>query len=101
MKHVILLGDSIRMGYQGEATGGLADAAYVWGPDVNCQTSANILVHLRPWVLDRPCDILHLNAGLHDLKIERRGEPVHQVPIDAYRETSAPSSATSARPGRI
>jgi len=84
MQDVILIGDSIRQGYQGEATNGLADAAYVWGPDDNGGDSSNVLAHLDEWVLRRDCDVLHLNCGLHDIKRAKGGE-TNQVPIEQYR----------------
>lgn len=85
MQDVILIGDSIRIGYQGEATNGLADVAYVWGPDENCRDSNNVLGQLDHWVLKRDCDVLHLNCGLHDIKRAKGGE-VNQVPLEKYRE---------------
>jgi len=67
MKKVILIGDSIRMGYQPFVQQELADCADVWGPEENGGTSGNVLAHLDEWAISRPAEIIHLNCGLHDL----------------------------------
>jgi lysophospholipase L1-like esterase len=67
MKNVILIGDSIRMGYLPFVEKALEGEATVWGPYVNGGTSRNVLANLSEWVLERPADVVHLNCGLHDL----------------------------------
>lgn len=67
MKNVILIGDSIRMGYLPFAARELENTAQVWGPEINGGTSRNILAHLDEWALARDSDLIHLNCGLHDL----------------------------------
>jgi lysophospholipase L1-like esterase len=67
MKKVILIGDSIRAGYQPRVARVLKGEAEVWGPQENGGTSRNVLAHLDEWVLGREADIVHLNCGLHDL----------------------------------
>lgn len=84
MKHVILIGDSIRMGYQPTVEQLLGAKAQVWAPQENGGTSANVLAHLDEWVLSRRPDIVHLNCGLHDLKTEF-GDSTQNVPLDAYQ----------------
>jgi lysophospholipase L1-like esterase len=80
---VILLGDSIRMGYQPFVRQELGGAFAVSGPAENCGTSRSLLANLDRWALDRPASIIHLNAGLHDLRYDPgRDAPV--VPIDEY-----------------
>jgi lysophospholipase L1-like esterase len=73
MVEVILIGDSIRHGYQGIVARELAGEADVWGPTENGGTSANVLAHLDDWVIRRNPAIVHLNCGLHDLRRERAG----------------------------
>jgi len=46
MKRAVLIGDSIRKGYQATVGTTLAGAAEVWGPDQNGGTSRNVLAHL-------------------------------------------------------
>ena len=70
MKTIVLIGDSIRMGYQEKVREQLADWAYVWVPEENGGTSENILAHLDKWVLSRRADVVHINCGLHDIKKE-------------------------------
>jgi len=85
MKHVVLIGDSIRMAYEEGVRKRLADIAATWGPAENGGNSANVLAHLDDWVIERAPDVLHLNCGLHDLKRERdAGGPA--IDLAAYRE---------------
>jgi len=67
---VILIGDSIRMGYQGTVTRELAGVAEVWGPELNGGNSENVLSHLHEWVLALEAEVAHVNCGLHDLRKE-------------------------------
>ena len=84
MLRVTLIGDSIRMGYQPVVAEALGDEAEVWGPDANGGTSANVLGHLSEWALGRPADVIHVNAGLHDLKRPFDAEE-KDVPVAKYR----------------
>jgi lysophospholipase L1-like esterase len=65
---VVLIGDSIRMGYQDHVVSQLAGRAEVWAPEPNGGDSRNVLVHLDQWALSRQPNIVHVNCGLHDLK---------------------------------
>jgi lysophospholipase L1-like esterase len=87
MKQVVLIGDSIRLGYQETVTRQLADVAEVWGPQENGAHTVNVLVNLSQWVLNRQPqpDIVHINAGLHDLKTIWYGGQVSVVPVEHYR----------------
>ena len=57
MKKVILVGDSIRMGYQASVVKELEGVAEVWGPEQNGGNSANILAHLDEWVIAKDAAI--------------------------------------------
>ena len=83
MPEVILIGDSIRMGYQDAVQQELGGAATVWGPEENGGNSRNVLNHLDEWVLARKPDLVHVNCGLHDLKKEFDGSGP-PVPLDEY-----------------
>jgi lysophospholipase L1-like esterase len=85
MKNIVLIGDSIRMGYQHTVHAELVGCASVWWPDQNGESSKNVLAHLDDWVISRQPDVLHVNCGLHDLKKEF-GQDAAAVPLDAYRE---------------
>ena len=84
MKKVILIGDSIRMGYQAFVGKELEGTAHAWGPGENGGTSANVLAHLDEWVLSQEAELVHLNCGLHDLKKEF-GAKETAVPLARYR----------------
>jgi lysophospholipase L1-like esterase len=85
MPTIVLIGDSIRMGYQETVRQELAGAAEVWGPPENGQHTVNVLAHLHPWVFVRKPDLVHVNAGLHDLKTVAFEERENLVPLEAYR----------------
>jgi isoamyl acetate esterase len=70
MKTVILIGDSIRLGYQDVVRQKLAGTAEVWGPAENGGGSRNVLRHLDSWALEKTPAVAHLNCGLHDVKQE-------------------------------
>jgi lysophospholipase L1-like esterase len=89
MKRVILLGDSIRMGYEGVVRAELADAAHVWAPVENGQHSVHLLMNFWGWVVSQQPDVLHLNAGLWDMRRVVRGESEGVVSLDAYRANVA------------
>ena len=45
----------------------------------------NVLAHLDEWVIQHNPDIVHFNAGLHDLAREPGPGPENRVPLDEYR----------------
>ena len=79
---VVLIGDSIRMGYQDYVASQLAGRAEVWVPEENGGDSRNVLAHLDQWVLARQPDVVHVNCGLHDLK--RAFGAGSEVPLAEY-----------------
>ena len=83
MKRVILIGDSIRMGYRPTVQKLLGQQVELWAPQENGGTSANVLAHLDEWALARRPDVLHLNCGLHDLKTEF-GSASQAIPLAEY-----------------
>ena len=85
VKQVLLIGDSIRQGYQPFAMQELIGVAAVLGPADNGGDSANVLKHLDEWVIPAPPNLVHVNAGLHDIKRAYNSDE-RQVPIDRYRE---------------
>ncbi len=82
---VVLIGDSIRIGYTPYVTEQLQGKAEVVSPRENGGDSSNVLKNLDAWVIDRQPDVIHINAGLHDLKLDRKTR-THQVELDAYKE---------------
>ncbi len=88
MKRVVLLGDSIRLGYQATVRLELTDAACVWAPAENGQHSVNLLFNFWEWVVCLQPEVLHLNAGLWDTRLVARG-PDNVIPPDAYQQNVA------------
>jgi hypothetical protein len=82
---VVLIGDSIRLGYAPRVIERLRGRAVVVSPPANGGDSSNVLAHLDEWVLRQQPDVVHLNCGLHDLK-RSRADGGHQVEVDRYAE---------------
>lgn len=89
MQRVVLLGDSIRLGYEPAARAALGDVAFVWGPPENGQHSVNLLLNFWLWVASRQPDVLHLNAGLWDMRRVAAGVDGNVVPLEIYRANVA------------
>ena len=66
---VVLVGDSIRMGYAPLVAKRLDGKAIVVSAKPNGEDSSNVLRNLDEWVIKEHPDIVHINAGLHDLKL--------------------------------
>ncbi len=84
IKTVILIGDSIRLGYQAVVQQQLAGTAEVWGPEMNGGDSRKILDHLDAWVIARRPDLVHINGGLHDIKTPFDSD-ARAVPLPQYQ----------------
>jgi len=84
MKKLVLIGDSIRMSYQGKVTEELEGRAEVWGPKENCRYSLWVLEHCQEWIIDQKPDVLHFNCGLHD-QADVYGDGTQQIFINQYR----------------
>lgn len=82
---IVLVGDSIRMGYAPLVARRLEGKAVVVSSPENGGDSASVLAHLDEWVIREKPDVVHLNCGLHDLKRSRNDGP-HQVELDRYAE---------------
>lgn len=71
MKKILLLGDSIRMGYDKYIKEALSGVAEVYYPDENCKYAENLLRFAHEW--KKKCDwsddidLVHWNAGLWDV----------------------------------
>jgi lysophospholipase L1-like esterase len=86
MKHVVLVGDSIRMGYEPRVRERLSGVAEVWGPEQNGGNSVNLLVLLHLWTEHCRPDLIHFNCGLHDLRTIFQGSSETVVPVNHYRQ---------------
>jgi acyl-CoA thioesterase-1 len=89
---VLIIGDSISIGYFEPAKELLSDVAEVHHNVGNAQHTAHGLAKLDEWLGDTRWDVIHFNHGLHDLKyIDDQGRRVdpsvgrQQIPIAEYR----------------
>ncbi len=68
LPRVLLIGDSISMGYTLPVRALLDGRANVHRPPANCAQSAVGVAKLDEWLGAEPWDVVHLNFGLHDIK---------------------------------
>lgn len=81
---VILVGDSIRLAYAPLVAKKLQGKAIVVSPADNGIDSPNLLKKLDAWVIAEKPAIVHLNCGLHDLKLDQKTKK-HQVGLEDYK----------------
>jgi acyl-CoA thioesterase-1 len=84
LPRVLLIGDSISMGYTLAVRELLAGKANVHRPPTNCGPTIRGLEQIDAWLGDGRWDVIHFNFGLHDLKIMDDGK--HQVPLEQYEK---------------
>jgi hypothetical protein len=78
LPRVLLIGDSISMGYTIPTRKLLTGKANVHRPGTNCADTFTALKYLDQWLGDAPWDVIHFNWGLHDLKyVDTVGNMVH------------------------
>ena len=85
MKNVLLIGDSIRMGYDKAVQKSLEPSASVYFPVENCRFASYVLRYLHEYkalVKEGEVDVLHWNAGLWDCLRLFEEEP--HTPIEVY-----------------
>jgi lysophospholipase L1-like esterase len=63
---LVLIGDSIRMGYQELVRKKIGDAAEVWAPPVNSGHSLMHRENFDAWYLAPQGDVIHFNCGIWD-----------------------------------
>lgn len=77
LPRVLLIGDSISMGYTLPVREALQGRANVHHPPENCGPTARGLTKLDVWLGDGKWDVIHFNFGLHDLKyLDKDGQYV-------------------------
>jgi len=67
LPEVLLIGDSISIGYTQAVRALLKPVCNVHRPAVNCGDTNNGLANLDGWLAGRVWDLIHFNWGLHDL----------------------------------
>ena len=85
MKNILLIGDSVRKGYDKYVKESFQGKANVYFPDENCRFAQYVLRHLHEWIEDvneEHIDVIHWNAGLWDAL--RVYEDDCLTPIDVY-----------------
>ncbi len=85
MKNLLLIGDSIRMGYDKAIKKTLEGKANVYFPEENCRFAAYLLRYIHGYkklVEEGEVDVIHWNAGLWDCLRLFEEEP--HTPIDVY-----------------
>lgn len=87
-KKILLIGDSIRMGYDKYVREALSEVADVYYPDENCRFSEYVLRCAHDWKNNLGCpdelDLVHWNTGLWDV-IELFGdEPLSTLEYYEY-----------------
>lgn len=89
MKNVILIGDSIRLGYQGMVADLLGPKVKVFAPAENCRYAKFTLWGMFSWMGEfgyPKVDVAHFNAGIWDLhRCTADGEIF--TPIEEYADT--------------
>ncbi len=93
LPRVLIIGDSISIGYFKPLQEILRGKAFVEHNAGNAAHTANGLARLDEWLGDTEWDVIHFNHGLHDLKyIDEQGRNVDaekghmQIPIDQYEK---------------
>jgi len=81
---ILIIGDSISMGYTPFVTKMMAGQAYVEHSVGNGGPTISGVAHIQEWLKDGNWDVIHFNFGLHDLKIMENGK--HQVSLEDYEK---------------
>jgi lysophospholipase L1-like esterase len=84
-KKVVLIGDSIRMGYEKTVREELEGVAEVATAEQNGGDSRRVLAMVDDWALSQSPDVVHVNCGLHDLKKPFDSDEA-QVPLAEYTQ---------------
>lgn len=67
LPRVLLIGDSVSIGYTPEVRKNLAGVVNLHRPPANCGSTKVGLRDLDKWTADGKWDVIHFNFGLHDL----------------------------------
>ena len=85
MKKILLIGDSIRIGYDKSVKKSLEGIAEVYFPEENCRFACYVLRYVPEYARlsgDDRFDVIHWNAGLWDCLRMCEEEP--QTPLEVY-----------------
>ena len=86
MKKIVLLGDSIRLGYEAYVRDALSGVAEIYSPSENCRFAQYFFRYAHEWKSlgkwPSDVDVVHWNAGLWDALRLMGDEPL--TPTDIY-----------------
>ena len=68
LPRVLIIGDSISIGYQPALREALAGKANVHRPAANCGPTMRGVEQIEQWLGDGKWDVIHFNFGLHDVR---------------------------------
>jgi lysophospholipase L1-like esterase len=83
LPRILLIGDSISIGYTESVRKELAGKANVHRIPINGSSTVVGLKNIEVWLGKQQWDVIHFNFGLHDLKIMEGGQ--HQVALADYQ----------------
>jgi pimeloyl-ACP methyl ester carboxylesterase/lysophospholipase L1-like esterase len=96
LPNVLIIGDSISIGYHAETRRLLEGKANLWRVPVNAGPATRGVEFLDDWLAGRKWSVIHFNFGLHDLKhVGAKGEAMvdinepgarYQVPLADYEK---------------
>lgn len=81
---ILIIGDSISIGYTPFVTKALEGQATVVHNEGNAAHTGNGVAKLDEWLGNGQWDVIHFNFGLHDLKIMEGGQ--RQIPLAQYEQ---------------
>jgi simple sugar transport system substrate-binding protein len=84
LPRVLLIGDSISIGYTLPTRKLMAGKANVHRVPTNCGPTSRAMTNIEKWLGEKPWDVIHFNFGLHDLKWMDHGK--RQIPPEQYRD---------------
>src|SRR4051794_26533418 len=84
LPRVLLIGDSISIGYTLAVREALAGKANVHRPAANCGPTILGVAKLDDWLGQGYWDLIHFNWGLHDLRLDAPDK--HQVALEQYEK---------------
>lgn len=84
LPRVLLIGDSISIGYTVPVRKQMAGKANIHRILTNGGPTSNGVKNIAAWLGTGKWDVIHFNWGLHDLKFMENGQ--RQIPIDEYEK---------------
>ncbi len=83
---VLIIGDSISLGYTNPVRVKLKDRALVMHPPVNCQDTAYGLTHIKRWLGTGKWDVIHFNWGIWDTHLLTASGKLIRTPIETQAQ---------------